>query len=116
MDFQYGMVHLVISPQAWAALPANSFIDELGDFEINPPPNPLQPGRLAGNASAAQVHIHRETMDLYRRYLGYVAALRTAIMDSLGPVIQLSLRDPHHNIIVMTIPQIMATIIEASRF
>lgn len=109
-DFQYGMVHLVITADAWTALPGNTNITADGGIVITPTPNPQQPGHLAGSAGAGTVHIYREDTELYRRYLGYVATLRTAIMESLGHAIQLSLRDPTHNIIVMTIPQIMATI------
>jgi hypothetical protein len=102
-DFTYGMVHLVISPQAWAALPGNTA--QNGDVVPFPTPNP--PGALAGNASAATVHLYREDSELYRRYLGYVASLRAVLLESLGPEIQISLRDPQHNIIILSIPQIM---------
>jgi len=103
-DFTYGMVHLVISPQAWAALPGNTA--QNGD--VIPFPTPQPPGALAGNASAATVHLYREDSELYRRYLGYVASLRAALLESLGPEIQIFLRDPNHNIIILSIPQIMA--------
>lgn len=103
-DFTYGLVHLVISPQAWAALPGNTA--QNGD--VAPVPNPQPPGTLAGNASAATVHLYREDVELHRRYLGYVASLRAALLESLGPEIQISLRDPQHNIIILSIPQIMA--------
>ena len=104
-DFRYGLVHLVISPQAWAALPGNTA--QNGDVAAVPDPQP--PGTLAGNASAATVHLYREDSELHRRYLGYVSTLRAAILESLGPEIQISLRDPQHNIIVLSIPQIMTT-------
>ena len=52
-DFTYGMVHLVISQQAWAALPGNTA--QNGD--VVPFPTPQPPGALAGNASAATVHL-----------------------------------------------------------
>ena len=102
-DFTYGMVHLVISEQAWAALPGNT--TQNGD--VVPFPTPQPPGALAGNASAATVHLYREDSELYRRYLGYVASLRAVLLESLGPEIQISLRDPQHNIIILSIPQIM---------
>ena len=61
-DFTYGLVHLVISPQAWAALPGNTA--QNGD--VAPVPNPQPPGTLAGNASAATVHLYREDAELHR--------------------------------------------------
>jgi hypothetical protein len=103
-DFTYGLVHLVISPQAWAALPGNT----APNGDVAPVPNPPPPGTLAGNASAATVHLYREDVELHRRYLGYVASLRAALLESLGPEIQISLRDPQHNIIIQFIPHIMA--------
>ena len=104
------MVHLVISAEAWAALPGNRIPDGFGGFTVAPVPAPPAPGQLASNASHATIYLHREAADLHRRYLGYVAFLRAALLDSLGTDIQVMLRDPTHDMVILSIPQIMVVL------
>ena len=104
------MVHLVISAEAWAALPGNRIPDGFGGFTVAPVPAPPVPGQLASNASHATIYLHREAADLHRRYLGYVAVLRAALLDSLGTDIQVMLRDPTHDMVILSIPQIMVVL------
>ena len=110
-DFIFGMVHLTISAAAWAELPGvRTMVQDAAGVQqvvIEPMPNPQRPAALPGNAPNAAVHVFREDTELHRRYKTYVGVLRAAILESLGPNIQLALRHPVHNIVVMSIPEIM---------
>jgi len=111
-DFQYGLLGLVITAAQWAALPGNSIVDPApGAVVVIPVPNPQDPPPLLNNAAAGASQVHREASEAARRFRVGRAALLKAILDSLGSQLRRSLTDRIHNIIILTIPEIIAEMI-----
>lgn len=107
-DFQYGLLGLIVTPSQWSALPGNSQIDPAtGLAVVAPIPDPRDPGALLNNAAAGASQVHREASEMARRFRTGKALLLKAILDSIGPQLKRSITDRVHNIIILTIPEIM---------
>ena len=108
-DFDYGLLGLIVTAPQWAALPGNSVTDPAtGVITVAPVPNPQAPPALANNAAAGASTVHRELVESARRFRVGKATLAKAILDSLGTQIRRSITSRVHNIIILTIPEIMA--------
>lgn len=108
-DFNYGLLGLIVTNAQWAALPGNTVIDPVtGIAAIANVPDPQEPGILANNAAAGASQVHREQSEAARRFRMGKAVLLKAILDSLGPQLRRSITSRIHNIIILTIPEIMA--------
>lgn len=108
-DYNYGLLGLIITNAQWAALPGNTVIDPVTLVAVvRDIPDPQDPGVLANNAAAGASQVHRELAEAARRFRAGKAILVKAILDSLGPQLRRSITSRIHNIIILTIPEIMA--------
>lgn len=95
-EYLYGLVHLVLTPAQFNALPNNY-----------PAPNPARPPNPAAGAGAGAVALFKQDMDLHQRYLKATNFIKSSIVASLSPVLRKSLTDPAARLIVLDSNEIM---------
>lgn len=98
-EYLYGLVHLVLTPAQFNALPNNYAA-----------PNPARPGNPAAGAGAGAVSVFKQEMDLHQRYLKATNFLKSSIIASLSSVLRKALTDPAARLIVFDTNQIMGNL------
>jgi hypothetical protein len=96
----YGLLHLVVQPIIFAALPNAP----------NPIPDPQRPAPLAGGAAGGTVATYNEALAAYLRYQKHAALLKRVIVDSLSEDLKTAQRDPVTDIITISCLQIVDNI------
>ena len=86
---EYGLLHQVLTPAEWAALPGNFIAGVARQM-----PNPQPPAQLAGNATNAAVATHKAEDELCNTYRRVSAECRTVLINSLGPTLQERFSNP----------------------
>lgn len=99
----YGLLHLVTPPAIFATYPRN--VDAAGN--PIPPPNPAQPDPLAGNAAGGTTAIYKENMGTFMHYITERNHLRSAVIDSIGIILQRDQTDPLTDTITHDIPTLV---------
>lgn len=99
----YGLLHLVTPPAIFATYPRN--FDAAGN--PIPPPDPAQPAPLAGNAAGGTTAIYKEAMGTFMHYITECNHLRSAVIDSIGIILQRDQTDPLTDTITHDIPTLV---------
>lgn len=105
-----GLLSALLTVEQWNTYPANLSVDGNGQQVIAPryaPPIYVEP---ANTMSSVELYVAKSTNDQLLEWTTAEEALKTAIMESLGPVVRQIVKHPLHGFTLLSIQDIMASV------
>ena len=102
-----GLLSLVLTDPQWNAYPANISVDAQGQQVIAPRYNPPSYVGINNNMNGVEVIVTKSANDQLLEWITGEEALKTAIVKSLGPIVQQIIGHPEDGFTLLSILDIM---------